>query len=345
MTGTTLAYERGVLSGGCYKSIIRATQLPFISTNRILIYTNMSPCQWSFEMVCALDEYLKANKGQFDSKDSRRDIGYPESAKFISQRFNQVPPLSAQQVQKKFSNLWTKHHKEGYTREQLFKEGMSCLDLSSMNDAGPSYTESLDPKDGTPSETASHEARKLETDLSLLQRDRCRTKAEMPLKCDGCIAANTTIERLKDLLASTSGTATGSSEGSSQLDLLGPSDKNIRLAMEDMSKIIRAIVRFYQKAGFGEIPPDMRIIEKKFPVLRSLAEQVFQVKPQDSLFETTGNLGTKPPKCEELLKSLIGAATHNWALESDFPEFFKDKDNVLRQYQRLIREKCKFSAC
>jgi hypothetical protein len=300
---------------------------------------------WTFEMVCALDQYLKANKGQFDDRDSRKNIGYPESAKFISQKFDLDPPFSAQQVQKKFSNLWTKHQKPGFTREQLFKEGMSCLNLSSMNDADPSYTESLDPEDGTPSETASHEARKLEADLPILQRDQCRTKAEMPLKCDGCIAANTTIEELKDLLASRNRTATGSCEGSSQLDLLGPSDKNIRLEMDDMSTIIRAIVRSYQDAGFGEIPPDMRTIEKKFPALRSLAEQAFRVQPQDSLFETTGNLGTKPPKCEELLKSLIGAATHNWALESDFPEFFKDKDNVLRQYQRLIREKCKFSAC
>ncbi|KIW18055.1 hypothetical protein PV08_02342 [Exophiala spinifera] len=299
----------------------------------------MSHVPWNSETVNSLFDYLDANSDQFANSDARNKVGFPESAKFISRKFSIDPPFSAQQVKKKFSNLWNKYKKAGFTSEQLFKEGRSCLNLPTRFAADSPDTTSSALK-GDHSEPDPEEPRNLEAEPTVVRRGQRRTEPEKTSKSDECAALRKEIEKLRTHLASESRTERGPQDLLSQIMRLEPSDQSIRLAMDDMVKIIRGIVHSYQDEGFGQMIPEMSIIEKKFPGLCSLCEQALQVQPQESLFRYTASLSLKvgPPDNAELLRSLIGAAIHNWALESEFPEFSGGNDPVLRQSYRLVRK-------
>ncbi|ETI26866.1 hypothetical protein G647_10312 [Cladophialophora carrionii CBS 160.54] len=279
---------------------------------------------WPKEQVAKLFEYLEKYPSQFQDVDARKTHGYPGAAKYISEMFNVEHPWTAQQIAKKFSNLASSNN---ITTEKLFKYGRSCLDQSALIDDTQADSESLASNTSDVGEIR-HGTLNVTT-LPTRQRNNTISKAEFLNSKES--------ENASHFVESAGGTEELLLRGP-KVQRLGMSDKVVRQEMGDLSNKIAAIVRFYRKSGAGFATyPSFRVIDQKHPRLCAITKQVFCVEGQPSLFESVVDLGIKV-KQEELLRSQIGVATLRWALDTEFPEIFSDKNVVLRRTHSYIRD-------
>ena len=307
----------------------------------------MTSNTWPPEASKALLRYMDTHLTEFATGSMRSRVGNPSAAAYLSDKFGPDRSYTAKQVDTKLYKLYNSHSQIGKSRDDFYCLGSSCLKLRFLDESGGvSENNSAGSSSNNDSLGVTTKETSLVSELPLRGPALTHDLYESKPSCQDCLEKEELIETLRTMLAASKDSVT--SYGSLEPENLGPPDPVVDKRMSETFRSLENIASSYHKAGYGDSPfPDLLTIEKKYPKLCTLLKQVHRIEADCDLLDAIAELNIDSPTNEDLFQTLLGAAIMNWALDSDFPDFFSDskRDPVFRRYRSLIQErgrlKCK----